>query len=391
MYAYKIILSIVLLLFLLSFNSNAYTKYKLQNIKEGHYLLYDPDLDEIIIANNHKEKIAPSSMTKLMTLYVVFEQLKKGTLKIDDYCIIGKDAYNKYGSTMNLGYRDIVKVSDLISGLMVMSGNDASIVLAQTSVKGGYDEFIKAMNFSAKKLNMNNSNFTNPHGLNEKKHYSTLYDIALLIDALYEDFPQYSHYLGIKRFKYGDRVIENSNPLIKASYDGIVGGKTGYTSKGGYGVGVMVKRHYRRFIGVVNNMISINAREKKITELIDYGFNKYKKIFFFKKNDKITNIKISNGYQKEIETYIDEDVIINMPYNISDSDIKVEIDYLAPLNAPIIKGEKVATLHIDIAGYKSYKYKLYSRNTIYELEFIDKVKLILKEEYLKLKKTILLN
>ena len=249
-------------------------------------MLYDPDLNEIIIANNHEKKIAPSSMTKLMTLYVVLSQLKKGILKLDDYCIIGKDAYNKYGSTMNLGYRDIVTVADLIRGLMVMSENDASIVLAQTSIKGGYEEFIKAMNFSAKKLNMNNSNFTNPHGLNEENHYSTLYDIALLIDGLYKDFPNYSDFLGIKRFKYGDRVINNSNPLIKQNYDGIIGGKTGYTSKGGYGVAVMVKRHYRRLIGVVNNMISINAREKKITELVNYGFNKYKKIFSLKKMKK---------------------------------------------------------------------------------------------------------
>ena len=168
MYAFKVVFSIALSLLLISFNCIADTKYKLQNTKEGHYLLYDPDLNEIIIANNHEKKIAPSSMTKLMTLYVVLSQLKKGILKLDDYCIIGKDAYNKYGSTMNLGYRDIVTVVDLIRGLMVMSGNDASIVLAQTSIKGGYEEFIKAMNFSAKKLNMNNSNFTNPHGLNEE-------------------------------------------------------------------------------------------------------------------------------------------------------------------------------------------------------------------------------
>ena len=133
--------------------------------------------------------------------------------------------------------------------------------------------------------------------LTKKIYHSTLYDIALLIDGLYKDFPNYSDFLALKDLNMAIGT-NNSNPLIKQNYDGIIGGKTGYTSKGGYGVAVMVKRHYRRLIGVVNNMISINAREK-ITELVNYGFNKYKKIFSLK-NEKIANIKLSNGYKKEI-------------------------------------------------------------------------------------------
>jgi len=380
----------IFLIFLLSVkNLQAATKYKFINQKEGYYLLYDPDLDEVLIANNHNRKIAPSSMTKLMTAYVVFSQLSNNKIKLTDYCIIGKDAWNKYGSTMNLGYRDLVTIEELIKGLMVMSGNDASIVLAQTSVKEGYESFIDKMNKYATKIGMKNSNFTNPHGLNQDNHYSTLYDLALLIKAIYRDFPQYSHYLEIKNFKYGDRNIRNSNPLIKKNYDGALGGKTGYTDKGGYGVAVMSKRHYRNLIGVVNNMISIKSRERKIIELMDYGFNKFKKISFFKKGEEIAKLKVSNSINKEVEIFIDQDVDINMPYNIAQDEIKVQIDYLAPLRAPILRGDKIAKLHIDIEGYKSYEYQLYAKETLYEIEFIDKVKLILKEEYLKYKNIIM--
>jgi len=356
--------------------------------KEKHYLLYDPDLDEVLIANNHHKRIAPSSMTKLMTAYVVFSQLSNNFLELNDYCLIGKDAWNKYGSTMSLGYGDVVKISDLVKGLLVMSGNDASIALAQTTVSGGYDSFIRLMNIKAMELGMHNSSFMNSHGLNEDNHYSTLMDLAILVKSLYEDFPQYSHFLEIKKFEYSGIEQSNRNPLVKNDYDGILGGKTGYTSEGGYGVAAIVKRNHRRMIAVTNNMSNPVERELMISSLFDFGFNNFKKIKFFTKDETIANLDVWLGLDDKLEIYIKRDVVLNIPYNILPKDIEVKVKYLKPLIAPVIAEDKVADLHIVIKNYDSFHFPLYARKDIKKAGFFKKVKLILMQKKLEIKRLL---
>ncbi|MFM7557944.1 MAG: D-alanyl-D-alanine carboxypeptidase family protein, partial [Alphaproteobacteria bacterium] len=201
-----------------SFASFAYQYLENAN----YYLLMDADTSEILKSRNIDEKISPSSMTKLMTAYVVFDQVKKGNVRLQNRCLIGKDAWRKSGSSMFLNYGDVVSVDDLLKGLLAVSANDAAIALAQTTADS-YEHFINLMNLKAKELKMNNSHFMNPHGLHQDGHYMTLKDLATLIIRLYNDFPEYSQYMSIPEFTYRNITQKNRNPLIKNHYEGIIG------------------------------------------------------------------------------------------------------------------------------------------------------------------------
>ncbi len=271
------IFHIIIILSIVTLSNLSHAK-SFQSIKSHNYLfLMDKDSKEILLSKNPHTRMAPSSMTKLMTAYVAFDQVKKGNIKLDNYCIIGKDAWRKRGSTMFLNYGDIVSIDDLLKGLLTVSGNDASVALAQAIGKD-YDNFIALMNFKAKELGMRNSSFRNPHGLNQNGHYMSLYDLATLLSRFYEDFPEYTSYLGIKKFTYGKITQYNRNPLIKKKYKGSVGGKTGHTNDGGYGITASVSRGNRTLIGIVNKAKTSRKRNELIIDLFDYGFNNFQKV-----------------------------------------------------------------------------------------------------------------
>lgn len=356
-----------------SFASLAYQYLESAN----YYLLMDADTSEVLKSKNINERISPSSMTKLMTAYVVFDQVKKGNVKLQNRCIIGKDAWRKRGSSMFLNYGDVVSIDDLLKGLLAVSANDAAVVLAQTTANS-YEHFINLMNVKAKELNMNNSHFMNPHGLHQDGHYMTLKDLATLIIRLYNDFPQYSQYLSIPEFTYRNITQKNRNPLIKNHYEGIVGGKTGHTNQGGYGLVAIVKRDNRKLVAVVNKAQNPKVRENIITELLDYGFNNFKKIYIYEKGDEITKINVWLGNKKQVKAIINESVNFNVSRDINISDIKVEVKYKSPLNAPIKKNEVIGTMQIDIEGYESKNFDIFAKENIDKVGFIRKIKRILE-------------
>lgn len=356
-----------------SFASLAYQYLESAN----YYLLMDADTSEILKSRNINEKISPSSMTKLMTAYVVFDQVKKGNVKLQNRCLIGKDAWRKSGSSMFLNYGDVVSVDDLLKGLLAVSANDAAIALAQTTANS-YEHFINLMNVKAKELNMNNSHFMNPHGLHQDGHYMTLKDLATLIIRLYNDFPQYAQYLSITEFTYRNITQKNRNPLIKNHYDGVVGGKTGHTNQGGYGLVALVKRDNRRLVAVVNKAPTPKIRENIITELLDYGFNNFKKIYIFEKGDEVAKINVWLGNKKQVEGIINESINFNVNRDVNIGDIKVEVKYKSPLNAPIKKNEVIGTMQINIEGYESKNYDIFAKENIDKVGFIRKIKRILE-------------
>lgn len=378
----KFTIIVVINCFIFNLQAVSHELSKLDFNNDDYYLLYDPDLKEIVAGNNYHEQIAPSSMTKLMTAYVIFDQLAQNNIQLTNYCLVGKDALSKYGSAMFLNYGDLVTISDLLKGLLVMSGNDAAIALAQVTVEGGYDNFIKMMNQTAQKIGMNNSNFRNPHGLNEDGHYSSLYDLAILIWKIYEDFPQYTNFLELKDFEYSGIIQRNRNPLVKKNYDGVLGGKTGYTNDGGYGIVTLVKRNHRRFIAVINKSKTISERSEKLLELLDYGFSEYKKIVFFNKGEVVTSLETWLGEKKLVDAIVDQDIIMNIPYNISESEIDIRVNYYKPIYTPIIAGDKIGQLIIAFNN-KKFEYPLYAKYDVMKVEFYDKVKLILKHIALK--------
>ncbi len=340
-----------------------------ENLKNHDFLLLiDKDSKEILLEKNSHTRIAPSSMTKLMTAYVVFDEIKKGNIKLTSQCIIGRDAWGKRGSSMFLNYGDIVSIDKLLKGLLTVSGNDSSIALAQATGRG-YSNFISLMNIKAKELGMNNSKFQNPHGLNQDGHYMSLYDLATLLASLYEDFPEYVPYLGIKKFTYGNITQYNRNPLLRTKYKGFIGGKTGHTNDGGYGIAASVTRGNRTLIGVVNKARTSRKRTKIITELFNYGFEKYNKIELFKKHQNIATIPTWIGAKDHVAVAPNKDITFNIPKKYSLKDIKVSIEYDGPVATPIFDGKKVANLKIEIRNEKPVRYSLFATEDVKKAKF----------------------
>lgn len=341
------------------------------------YFLIDADTNEVLLEKNADLRIAPSSMTKIMTAYVVFDQIKNGKITMQSQCMIGKDAWRKSGSSMFLNYGDVVSIENLVQGLLAVSGNDAAIALAETSA-GGLNNFVDLMNKQTRELGLKNSHFENPHGLNENGHYMSLRDLATLSIRLYQDFPQYLHYMGMEEFTYGKVTQLNRNPLIKKDYDGIVGGKTGYTGDGGYGVTEIVKRGNRCLIGVVNKAQSPKQREKMILNLMDYGFLNYKKLILFNKNQEIAKLKTWMGNKGAVSVVTEKDVAFNIPQEKSIEDVKVKIKYKGPLYSPIAKGDKVGTMIVEIKDYKKLEYPLFANETIDKAGYFRRINQILR-------------
>lgn len=349
-----------------------------KNLQEAQfYFLIDADTKEILLSKNADVRIAPSSMTKLMTAYVVFDQIKKGRISFDNQCLIGKDAWHKSGSSMFLNYGDVVSIEDLVKGLLVVSGNDAAIALSETTA-GGSENFVTLMNIKAKDLGMKNSHFKNPHGLNETNHYMSLRDLATLAIRLYQDFPEYSHYFGISEFTYRNITQHNRNPLIKGNYDGVVGGKTGYTGDGGYGVIGIVKRDHRRLIAVVNKARTPKQRAAIITDLLDYGFEGYKKLMLFEKDQTVAYLQTWLGKKGKVGVETNQQISINIPRDKPFSDVKVSVKYKGPVYAPIAKGAKIATLIIEVKGYKTFEYSLFAKEKIDKVGVLRKINQVLR-------------
>ncbi len=349
-------------------------EYLMQN---SYFLLMDYQGKETLISKNENERMAPSSMTKIMTAFVLFDNLKKGKIKLENQCVIGTDAWRKRGSSMFLNYGDIVLIEDLLKGLLVVSGNDAAIAIAE-AVGGGYDNFITLMNEKAKEIGLTNSHFTNPHGLNEPEHYMTLKDLAILMARIYQDFPEYVHYLALEDFTYRNITQKNRNPLIKESYEGLIGGKTGHTNDGGYGIVGAVKRNNRILVGVVNKASNPQIRTKLINAIFDYGFEDYKKLELFSKNKEISNLKIWLGKYDNVGAVSKEDIAINVPMDIDLKDILVKIEYSGPIYAPVQKGERIANLVIEVKNYKKFEYPLFASSTVNKVHYIRKITQILK-------------
>ncbi len=344
------------------------------------YFLIDADTKEILLAKNQDVRIAPSSMTKLMTAYVVFDQVQKGNVSLTNQCLIGKDAWRKSGSSMFLNYGDVVTIDQLVQGLLAVSGNDAAIALAE-SVGHGCTNFVGLMNEKAQEIGLKNSHFRNPHGLNEEGHYMSLRDLATLATHAYEEFPQYSHYFSIPEFTYHNIRQQNRNPLIREHYDGTVGGKTGYTNDGGYGVIGVVKRDHRRLIAVVNKAKTPKQRMAILTNLFDYGFDNYKKLIIFEKNQEVTNLAVWLGKSGKIAVVAHERIAFNIPRDKPLSEVKVSVKYKGPLYAPVAKDSQVATLVVEVKGYKTFEYPLFAADKVEKVGDLRKIKRVLEYKF----------
>ena len=342
-----------------------------------YLLLLDQDTKEVLLEKNADARIPPSSMTKIMTAYVIFDQLKQGKIHLSNQCVIGKDAWKKSGSKMFLNYGDVVSVDKLITGLLVVSGNDAAVALAEAA-SGSVENFAQLMNETAKKIDLKNSHFKNPHGLNEDSQYMSIRDLSIVASRIASDFPEYLHYFSEINFTYQNITQHNRNPLIKKDYEGATGMKTGHTNEGGYGVVGTATRGGRHLIAITNEAKTPKQREKIITQLMDYGFNKYKKITIFDTKHPIAKAKVWLGEKSEVEMVNDQNIAVTVPESESIDKIKVQIKYKGPIYAPILKNDKIGTLTVEIAGKKIREIPLFAKENIDKVSYFNRIYTVTK-------------
>jgi D-alanyl-D-alanine carboxypeptidase (penicillin-binding protein 5/6) len=311
----------------------------------SHVMLLDVSTGTVLLDKNSGEHMPTSSMSKTMTLYVVFEALKNGQIKLTDEFPVSKKAWKMEGSKMFVKVDSKVKVEDLIRGVAIQSGNDATVVLAE-GLGGTEDAFVERMNERAKALGMNDSHFMNASGWPVPDHYSTAHDLALLAQRLQADFPEYYHYFGEKEFTFNKIKQPNRDPLL-GKVPGADGIKTGHTEIAGYGLIGSVMRNGRRLILVANGLDSEKARAEEGARLLEWGFRNFENKKLFSAGDQVDAAPVWMGQDAEVPLVAEKDLTAVLPVS-KRSEVKMTIEYTTPLKAPIRKGEPVAKLHILI-------------------------------------------
>ena len=334
-------------------------------------LLYDLETNTIIFEKNADDLMSPSSMSKVMTIYYLFKKIQDGEVSLNDKFKVSKKAWKKGGSRMFLNVNSLVTIEELIRGIIVQSGNDACITLAE-GLSGSEEEFAEELNILAKEIGLKNAFFKNSTGWPDPDHLMTSRDLLNLAIRTIEDFPDLYHYYSEKEFKYNDIKQSNRNPLIYSNpiADGL---KTGHTSLGGYGLVASVKKDDRRLIIVLNGLKSNNQRRKESERLVRVGFNQFKNINLVEQQTTILNIPVWGGKKKLLPIYSEQDIKITVPKKLK-KNLKYFIKYNSPAIAPIKKNEKVAEFVIKKSNNEVLKkYDLFAENEIRELNFFGRI------------------
>ncbi len=333
-------------------------------------ILYDYETKSVLFEKNVDEPMSPSSMSKIMTIYYLFKKIKDGEISVDDEFEVSKKAWKKGGSKMFVNLKSKVKVRDLIRGIIVQSGNDACIVVAE-GISGSEKIFAEELNELAKEIGLENSNFTNSTGWPDKNHLMTVNDLLKLTIRTIEDFPDLYRYYAEKEFTYNNIRQLNRNPLLFKSI-GSDGLKTGHTSLGGFGLVATVKNKDRRLILVLNGLKSSAQRSKESERLMKIGFNQFKSFKVADNQKELGQIPVWSGKNKKVSFYTKDEISITVPKSFKKK-INFKIRYQSPLIAPVEKDEHVADFLIKKNNETIKSYKLYSKNEIQKSNFFSKM------------------
>jgi len=314
-------------------------------IEAKAYFLQDFHTGQVLAENNADEKLPPASLTKIMTVYVVFKEIKNGHLKLDDLVTISPKARAAESSRMFVEVNEQVKVEDLLKGVVIQSGNDASIALAE-HIAGAESTFADIMNQHAARLGMANSHFMNADGLPIEGHYTTAHDLAIVTRALIKEFPDYYPWFSEKEFTYNKIKQHNRNQLLwrDESVDGV---KTGHTEEAGYCLVTSALRENMRLISVVMGANSSSARANQNQSLLNYGFRFYEAHKLYAGKSALTEPRIWKGQTKTVALGLDEDFYATIPrrrYN----DLKAVINVNKKIIAPVKAGDKLGTVRVAL-------------------------------------------
>lgn len=346
------------------------------NIDAESWALMEMNSGWVVSSKNPNQKRSPASITKLMANYVIFSELKKGTISLQDNVPISEKAWRAEGSRMFADVNSTINLELLLQGMVVQSGNDASIALAEF-VGGSEPAFAALMNKSARELGLKDSFFVNSTGLTEKNHVMTAVDILALSAAIIRDFPEFYPWYSQKEFKHNGIAQFNRNKLLwkDSSVDGL---KTGYTSAAGYCLVGSAKRGEQRWIAVVLGTDSAKAREKATLSLLEYGFNNFEPVTLLDEQGGLATLQLYGGVVEELRLQVSHPANIVVPFGrINDVEQKIEIpDYL---EAPIEAGSAAGTISLVLDGREIYSEPLLAMSTIEQAGlwkgFVDSIKL----------------
>ncbi|MDG1286439.1 MAG: D-alanyl-D-alanine carboxypeptidase [Rickettsiales bacterium] len=332
-------------------------------------MLYDATTSTILFSKDADKRMGPSSMSKMMTVYIVLEKLKSGELKLTDTFHVSEKSWKKGGSKMFVKLGEKITVQDLLRGIIIQSGNDACIVVAE-GIAGTEKAFAEIMNVKARQLGLTGSHFANATGWPDPQHYMTSRDLVKLAEALIRDFPNSYHYWGEKEFTYSDITQPNRNALLgELGVDGI---KTGHTDAAGYGIATSGEMAGRRLISVVNGLDSKKGRISASRELLTYGFKQFEAVQLFAKGKALEEAKIWYGSQETVGLKVEKPLLITLP-KYDKSDVKMSANFVEPVIAPVQKGQKLGVLKFEAKGMEPINLPLVATESVAKQSLLERL------------------
>ncbi|MBU2954016.1 D-alanyl-D-alanine carboxypeptidase family protein [Marinobacter sp. F3R08] len=316
-------------------------------IAGSSYVLMDPKSGRIIMEENSHERLPPASLTKMMTAYIVERELDEGRISMSDMVPISVHAWKTEGSRTFVREGTQVSVENLLRGVIIQSGNDASVALAEF-IAGSEDAFVDIMNQQAQLLGMKDTNFLNATGLPSPDHFSTAYDLAMLARAIINDYPDNYPLYAEKHFTYNNIRQPNRNSLLwrDESVDGL---KTGHTEEAGYCLVASAKRNDTRFIAVVMGTSSSDARAQEIQKMLNYGFRYFESERLFRSGQELIEAPVWGGQIDQLSVGMAEDVYVTIPRG-SRNDLESTVDLDSVIKAPIKIGDELGRVKVSYNG-----------------------------------------
>ena len=322
-------------------------------IDARYVILQDHLSGKILYEKDADEKIYPASMTKIMTAIVVFDLLKKGETSLDEEIIISEKAWRMSQSgysSMFIMLNDKITVEELLKGIIIASGNDACLALAE-GLSGTEKDFVNLMNLKAEELGLENTNFANSSGINDPNNYSTVRDILIMSRYMIENYPEYYTYFKETTFTWdrtgGDPITQgNRNPLLykKIGADGI---KTGFLEVEKYSLAASMLSGKRRLTSVSSGFKTKNSRSRESIRLLNWGLRKFDTVKVAIKNEPFANLKVWLGKKNEVQAVINKNIYLTVPKRMKKT-VKAVIEYNGPIEAPIMKGDIIGTLNVQV-------------------------------------------
>jgi D-alanyl-D-alanine carboxypeptidase (penicillin-binding protein 5/6) len=320
-----------------------------------------------LMSKNADAQMPTSSMSKVMTAYMVFDALKQERIQMDTTFPVSEKAWQKGGSKMFIEVGKSIPVEDLLKGLIIQSGNDAAIALAE-GLSGDEEVFARVMTAKAKQLGMANTNLVNASGWPDPDHYSTANDLAILAQRLIVDFPHEYTLYGIKEFTYNEITQPNRNPLLYRDM-GVDGIKTGHTEAAGYGLMASGEKDGRRVVMVVNGLDSSRDRANESARLMSWALNGFENIDLMKVGDIVAKAETKLGKQEVLPLTVNRDIRVTVPKGQRD-EIKVVAEFEGPITAPVQKGTTIGTLNISVPQIGDFKVPLVAAESVEQVGFV---------------------